>query len=241
MIFFFSSWSGAWATELLIVRGNENYPPNEMMFGNKLVGVHIDMIQEVARQLKWKFEFKSVAWSNAIDMMREGQADAITYVGKTPEREQFIYFDENNILSMVNIHLFARRNRAEKIHFDGNLKALTPYSIAVIEGYSYGLEFDRATFLNKTTVQSMEQLVQWIVSGKADFGIANKAELKTRVMQQLSNVIILKHPVYSSSAYIGFSKKKKHEALAKKFAATLSQFKQSSAYQKILRRYRVQQ
>ncbi len=52
------SISGA-ESDLLVVRGSGEYPPNEMMVDGKLVGFHIDIINEVAGLLNLKVTFKS--------------------------------------------------------------------------------------------------------------------------------------------------------------------------------------
>ncbi len=72
--------------ELLIVCGDENYPPNEMKINGQLVGVHIDLIKEIAAILKIKVVFGRYPWARAVNMLKTGEADAITYFSRNSER-----------------------------------------------------------------------------------------------------------------------------------------------------------
>ncbi|WP_019614869.1 substrate-binding periplasmic protein [Psychromonas ossibalaenae] len=65
---------------LLIVRSARSNPPQEIITSdNKMTGLHIDIIYTIAGILKIKIEFISVPWKRAIRMMKNGEADAITY------------------------------------------------------------------------------------------------------------------------------------------------------------------
>lgn len=55
-------------------------------------GVHIDLVQAADDKLGVSVVFRSYPWKRAMIMLQRGEADANTYMGKTPEREQYGVF-----------------------------------------------------------------------------------------------------------------------------------------------------
>lgn len=96
---------------LTIARGNGQHPPFEVSQQNKLEGFHIDLVRSVAKMADISIRFKSYPWKRALQMVKYGKADAITYVGKTPKREKFIDFDNNNIISSAINHFIVHADR----------------------------------------------------------------------------------------------------------------------------------
>ena len=87
---------------IVVVRGDENYPPNEMLINDKLVGIHIDLTREVAASMNLNINYISVPWKRAVRLVQKGSVDAISYLDKTPEREEFAIFNDGNIISSYN-------------------------------------------------------------------------------------------------------------------------------------------
>ncbi len=225
--------------ELLVVRGNGNYPPYEMILNDKLVGIHIDLVYEIASQINLKITFESVPWARAILMLQWGDADAITFIGKNQQREAFVHYFEGNILSFAQHTLFVSKRREKKIQYTGNLQLLKPYSFVTLIGFSYGELFDKANYLDKQKVNHMEQMVQMILKNRGDIGIVNIDELKYsyKGSKILEKITFLHPPIAKTPVYIGFSKEKSHGQLAKIFAQKMNDFKKSKKYLKLLKKY----
>jgi ABC-type amino acid transport substrate-binding protein len=77
------------AAELLILRGNENYPPDEMHVDGVLTVFHIELIQNAAQLIPLTIKFESIPWRRAIQMLKNGEGDALSYASKNPAREKY--------------------------------------------------------------------------------------------------------------------------------------------------------
>ncbi len=85
----------------MVTRGGDGfYPPYDMVIDNTLTGFHIDLINAVADQLQITITFETYPWKRAVEMLKNGKVDAVTYMSKTAEREQFGYFFDGNVLSV---------------------------------------------------------------------------------------------------------------------------------------------
>ncbi len=232
----------AWAkeiNELLIVRGDNQYPPYEMIIDNKLVGFHIDIVTEIALILKIKITYESIPWKRAILMLKYGEADAITYISKTLERENFIYFYKGNILSETKSAFIALKDKEKEIEYTGNHEDLRSYTILVLRGFHYGKSFDKIRFKKKYKMNNWERLPKLIMSKKYDLAIVDVQNFIHTYNQTdfYKETTFLHPPVSTLSYYIGFSKAKGHEQLAKKFSKTLELFKKTAKYDSLLKKY----
>ncbi len=226
------------AKELLVVRTNENYPPYEMIINSKLTGLHIDLVYAVAKRMGINVTFKSVPWKRALKMMEKGEADAVSYVGYTPERKKFLYFDDGNVLSSSNYGFIILKNRIEEINYNGDLQKMRAYKIGVQAGYSYSISFDQAEYLKKYDAQTIKQLVKMLKSGKIDLAVVDEpAYLLNRQKESWSGVTFLKHIISHRDYFVAFAKVKKLKALAGKFSKEMISFKQTDEYRKILAKY----
>lgn len=54
-----------------------------MVVDGVLTGFHIELVQEAARYIDLDVRFESLPWNRDIEMLKKGDADAITYMAKT--------------------------------------------------------------------------------------------------------------------------------------------------------------
>ena len=137
------------AEDLIILRGNIDYPPDEMHIDGLLTGFNIELIQLVAASIPLSIEFQSFPWKRAVNMLKNGEGDAISYLSKTPAREKFALFLEGNIQTETNYHFVINSARKEEIQYNGTLKDLADYSIGIQRGYDYGKQFNQEKSLKK--------------------------------------------------------------------------------------------
>ena len=139
-------------TTVSIVRGDGDYFPKEYVEDAELKGLHIELIQAVAKDLDVHVIFKSLPWKRAIQELKKGNFDAITYMSRSDERDLFAWFLKGNIISSSQVFPVILAERKAEIEFDGSLESLRPYLIAVGDGYKYGEPFDSATPIIKIRV-----------------------------------------------------------------------------------------
>ncbi len=232
--------SSLMAEELLIARVDANYAPYEMTIDGKLTGLHIDLVYAVAKRLAIDIKFKSLPWKNAINRVEKGSADAITYIGKTPEREKFLYYNDDNILSSSAYGFIILKNRAGEISYSGDFQDLKDFKIGIQAGYSYGAQFDEADYLKKREVKMADQILKMLVSKRIDLAVIDEPEyLQNRNNEKWSEVTFLKPDIIKRDFYIGFSKAKKLQEITNMFAKEMAAFKQTDEYQNILTKYKL--
>ena len=229
---------------IVMERGNGEYFPNEMMTNdNQLTGVHIEIIRAVAKLLKIRIEIKSLPWNRALHLMEKGKADAITHIGKTPEREKFAIFHDRNILSITRNGFFILKENSAEFNFTGDLQQLRGYRIGVLNGYSYGDLFDGADYLIKDTSTDTEELLfDKLIHGRFSVAISNVDQIYyIAKRKKIGNKITFLQPYLQSvDQYIAFSKSRHHQQLDREFVETLTRFKTTQEYRQILTRYGVQ-
>jgi polar amino acid transport system substrate-binding protein len=228
--------------KIVIVRGGGNYPPFEMMtFDNQLTGVHIDIIRAVAKLTHTNIEIKSLPWNRALHLLSIGKADAITYIGKTAAREKFAIFHEGNTLSTAKNAFFTlKKNLPECNVYTGNLMQFKGNRIGIINGYSYGEEFDNANYLTKDDGANTEKLLfEKLIKGRFLIGIANLNTIKYIAKNEnlMDKIVFFKPYMQEIKQYIAFAKSDRHEQIAQKFASALTVFKTTPEYYKILTKY----
>lgn len=92
--------------KLTISRGDANIPPFEYIGDNGVTGIHIKMVNAVAEKIGYQVNWERTEWKRALIKVKAGSADAVTYVSRTSEREEYMTFLRKNILSKTKYHLF---------------------------------------------------------------------------------------------------------------------------------------
>jgi len=229
--------------EILVVRGDGNYSPYEMQEGSKLSGFHIELIETVANRLSIKVRFESYPWKRALTMVKQGKADAISFVGKNIDRSQYIYFTPGNELSFAYSGLVVLTSRKSEFHFNGRqLANLKHFKFGHNLGFIYGDYYDKAQ-LDKSPFNSNEQLFNMLRIKRIDIAMMNAGEFNHRLSvnnKTIKKLIMLDKKVAIAS-YIGFSKVKKHQALALKFAKAMMIFKRSLALLVLMKKYQLEE
>ncbi|WP_052772030.1 substrate-binding periplasmic protein [Vibrio mexicanus] len=188
-------------TDLVIARGDGNWPPYEMEVDGQLTGFHIELIRKVASNLGASISFQSLPWKRAVKMVEAGQISAISYIAKTPEREQFVYYSESNILSGTHHYLVKHKDR-EDIVYDGKIEQLAPHSVVYISGFTLGKDFDESTSINKVEVSSSKRVIELIAKQRHDIGVVSIEDIEEMQHQGLLDEIEVMAPPYIRQSFI---------------------------------------
>ncbi len=229
----------AWAqSEVTIVRGDENYPPYEMMVDGKLTGLHTDLVNAVAAKIGAKVTWKSVPWKRALTMVETGAADGVTYIAKSPEREAWAIFIEDNLLSSTKINFIVLKENVGKVNYDGNLaKFLETHTPIMIRGFAFGSDLiDKG---KKIETDNAEQLVKMLKAKRSDIGLINWSDFvgAFKDKPEMKEIAPLSPPASETKNCIAFSKAKKDEDLAKRFGVAMKAFKKTPEYKALLKHY----
>ncbi len=107
------TWQGALAQAPLVFLGDHNLPPYEFLENGEPRGANVEIAMAVGRILGRPTEVRLIDWSNAQELLLSGQADALTLLGRTPEREQRFRFSAPTV--PVSFALFVRADEAPLI------------------------------------------------------------------------------------------------------------------------------
>jgi polar amino acid transport system substrate-binding protein len=231
---------GAQQRILELVRGDDDYPPYEMVSQGKPTGFHVEMAEAAAQSLGLQVHWRSLPWKRALMLVETGQADAVTYISRTPEREAWAIFVEGNLLSTAEIRFIARKDEAVRMAFNGDVAAfLAQHSLVAVRGFQFGqAEIDRA---KRIEASSMDDLMRRLLAGHASVAAVNWTDFTAAYQgrAEFASVNSLQPPIASSRNYIAFSSARGHAALAQRFAEALTRYRQSKAYAQLLKKYQL--
>ena len=208
----------------------------------QLGGFHIELIRHVAQKIGWEVKFLSFPWKRALHSVQSGDYIALTYLGFTTERAKDFIFLDGNIISYITDTFIAPKGNPGKVAFSGDINSLTHMSVGYLRGFSHGDAFDKATFKRKVEVNEMSQLLSMVGTRRLDLGVVDSINLVTKVKRQgiekeFASIELLKPHLGIRKVYIAFSVKKNALKQAQNFAAGLSEFKKTSTYQQLKKKY----
>ncbi len=216
-----------------------NYPPYHYMENNSPSGIAVEIANRVALSLGIKIKYQLLPWSRCLMYAKSGKVDAILFIFKKKEREDFLYYHKENLIAHEVNALYALNNK--DISFNGDIENdLKSYTIGIIQDFSYGNTFDNASkTLTLDTVTDAPKLLKKLILGRNDCILYNTllTNWYSRKMGIQGKIKRIDPPVSIEPGYIAFSKKAETEVLSKQFAVGMSLFKQSDQYAQVLEKY----
>jgi polar amino acid transport system substrate-binding protein len=216
------------------------YYPYQYEENGELKGFVAAIVKEAFRRMGQPVSIKLYPFPRAHKMVRNGDADGIFTVAKTPERETFANFHPD-VLIWQTMALFVKAD--SPLGFDGDFNKLRDYRIGVIYKYRYGHVFDdvvdNGTLRNIKPANSAESNVKMLVAGRLDYWMSNR-ELAAFVLNKLKlteAVRELKPSVETLPTYLMFSKKRNTAALSRRFGEELRKMRADGSYDKIVADY----
>ena len=226
---------------LLILRADGNWPPFEFATEpGEFTGIHIDILNAVSKRTNIPIKIKSVPWNRAIKLLKKGGADALLFVRKTSDREQFLIFYDEAVLSQTSKSVIVRADRSDEIKFNGTVLSLEPYIIGVMSGFRYGYEIDTADYLKRDISANDEgMLIKKLIDKRIDVAIGNEQSLfflakKMGTQDQLKSLGMVSGIV---DAYIAVSRKSSKPDQIKRIVLEIASFKNTDEYQQLLKKY----
>lgn len=189
------------AQELVIVC--EEYPPYEFLEDGQPRGLCVELVQEACQRLGREPVFRFMAWTQALEQVRTGQAQAIMSLSRTPEREALLVFPTRP-LAEERVATMVRKGSGVRVRGVSDLVGLR---VGVNAGYVYGPLIDDFQGLNKVVAASLGDLLQDLATGKSDAALGNELTL-IQVARQLKLLpkLELQRTIYAAPLFIGFAK-----------------------------------
>jgi polar amino acid transport system substrate-binding protein len=223
----------------IVVGYHEDFPPYAYHENGKLAGIFPEMVKKAVAKMGIRAEFRKLPWRRLLRGAEVGDLDAIMPLFKTEEREKFLLYPPNGI-AVGESYFFALNN--SNIRYNDELENLKGLRIGVVNGYSYGEDFDNAGFLTKDVTPSDEQLVEKLLSGRCDVA-AGPMEVVRYYAEKIQpgaskRIKIIAPPFAGKIIYVAFSKAKNDRELVTAFSNAVQKVRKEGTHQKILEKYK---
>lgn len=222
----------------LNIARQENYPPYIYQENGDLVGVCIDLANAAFSTLGITVTYTEYPFVRMLKKAEWGQVDGVMMVFRTKEREDYLFYPEENLFYEHN-SFFTKQTTV--VNYFGQLESLAPYPIGVVLGFSYGEAFDQASFIKREQASNHELLLRQLRGGRFKVGLGNKYVVQFYADKIGFNdgITFLEPNVFDQEPlYLAFSKSKpEYEQLAIQFSLALEQIKASGEYDAILAKY----
>lgn len=216
------------------------YYPYQYAEEGELKGFVATIVKEAFKRMDQPMNIKLYPFPRAHKMVRNGDADGIFTVARTPERETFCYYPQE-VLVWQTMALFVQVD--SPLAFDGDFNKLRDYRLGVIYKYRYGKVFDdvvdNGTLRNINPTNSAESNAKMLVAGRIDYWMSNR-ELAAFVLNKLNlseAVRELEPAVQTLPTYLMFSKKRNTAALSQRFGEELRKMRADGSYDRIITDY----
>ena len=207
----------------------DDYPPFQYMENGELKGLSVEITQAVFQRMGYSVTINIYPWARALDMVKKGETDGIFLIYKNPEREMLWldYPEEPVLLDMQSMDTLTDSN----INYQGDLTALTPYTIGTMRDYDYGPDFMTA-IQNRTlrvepasnNMHNLDKLLTGHIDIMADSWYVTRYNAKRRGVSD--KIKTLKPLIRQPPIYLAFSKKRSFEAdFLKRYNQTLLELK----------------
>ena len=239
IFFYFILISACFAREVVIGKGEGDSPPYYFIEDNKLVGICPDVISEAALAVGIQVVFSEYPWKRMMFLAEKGEIDGVMPVYKTEEREKFLFFIPTP-LAFDPFGFFTHKDSPLK-NYSGKLQEFKDTKIGVITGFSYGKEFDEATYLEREPAKDEESLIRKFKGKRFEVGIGNPYVLGYYAEKfGIANDMVFLDPMVSKEPlFFALSKKKDHQILSEQLDKAIQEIKTTGKYREILNRYKV--
>ncbi len=158
-----------------------NHAPFEFIRKKHLSGMNVELAQWMAADMGFKIRFETAPLTEALEMLRSGQVDAMTSLFHTRTRDS--EFDFSTTLKLTPITIFVRSDRDDI----ADIHDLEGLRVAIM-GSSHALEILQRRNVTCQTrfMPTMEECIALVVSGKVDAMVGNE--------------LVTQHDLYSSGS-----------------------------------------
>lgn len=213
--------------------------PYSIIAANKVTGISIDLIQEIARRLNKSVRIDILPWARALLECERGTADVILNVVRTPEREQFLNYLPTAVTWEEAVFIVPQES---ELRFDGSLDALRGQVIGASRGFRFGDPVDHAFasgLLRREDHDTVTIMLKKLSVGHLQIGVVDKAlgAYEIRQLGLSEQLKILQPAMTHVPSYFAVSKKGKAATWAPEFDRVLKQIIKDGSYAKIRARY----
>lgn len=203
-------------------------------------GIGVELIQELFKRLKIKPEISLYPFKRVLQNLKTGKVDGSWLITKNAQRERLANFSDILLTDSYQIYTNKKiKNDFEWHHW----KDLHDYSIGLVDGFDYGLNFRLAeqTFgYNTYTATNDFQLIRMLLLDRVDLIILNRTVAQAMQAQHYAFRNKLHQadtPINQTDFYVLISKKSSFTFLMPEVNRTIRSMKKDGSIDRILNQY----
>ena len=228
---------GAQAQQTLVVAFSEAPPWKILSPRQEYTGIDMDILQRLATKHDLRLVVKPAPLARCLAMLKSGDADVVSNLMRTPDREGYIHYLEVPYQTRTDKVFYLQADNPRQIQSYEELYGL---SIGVKRGAKYGSRFDGDSRLYKESAVSGLMNLKKLAAGRLDAVISTESEgdylIKSRHWQHKFKKAALRFDE-PRDVYFGLSRRSKLLSLAGSFEVDLRQLLQSGQLEQIKARY----
>lgn len=222
-------------------------PPLAYEQNGKVIGLAADMVREGLKRMGYEADISIVPWKRAVFMTRFGEADAIFYAVKKPEREAWFHYPDEPLVQETTVLM---KRIGNNFGWTSEQRDFSGLRLGVGRGYYYGPKLKR--FLEDTSFKVVEEATSFdlnfakLAEGRLDIFLADLhvAEYFMRensvrdVAEIVTNADGIPYVLDSVNSYLAFSRRTMSLEVTEKFSETLKGMRQEGVTEQIIKKYR---
>jgi polar amino acid transport system substrate-binding protein len=238
-LLFMLSSNMTFAEKIVLVAAEKSIPTSYIENGEQS-GILIDVINEAFNRAGYSVEIFLMPWARCLREVENGTVDGIFSVYKTAERQEFLTYADEVLISQVQAFFVAVDST---ITFDGDLQKLANKSIGIINQTSYGPKLDATledgVFNWVSQAQSSESTVRKLLAGRIDLipSYRHVALSTAKALGARNKIKQLSPDIEAIPSFLAFSQRKDFSNIITDFNSALASMKKDGTYDVIFNKY----
>jgi len=214
--------------------------PTAYFVDGQLTGILVDVIHEAFSRAGYSVTIRLEPWARCIEDAHEGRVDGIFSIFRTPERQVFLDYTSQPIITQVVSFFTLKRT---PISFDGNFASVSRSAIGIINQTSYGPRLDEALkqgfFAKQILAYSAENNVKMLLLGRVDIipSYRHVVLFTAKSLGALDQIQELSPKVDSIPSYLAFNRKNDYSIVMADYDKALKSMQQDGSYDRIFDKY----
>lgn len=235
-----TAWAAPSAKKGPLVLVAANSMPTAYFVNGQLTGVLVDVVSEAFLRAGYAVTIKLEPWARCIEDARNGEVDGIFSIFKTPERQIFLDYTSQPIITQTVSFFVLKKS---PVSFDGNFASISSHSIGLINQTSYGPRLDEAlkksVFTKQDQANSAESAVRMLLAGHVEVIPSYRyvALFTAKSVSAQDQIRELSPAVESIPSYLAFNRKRDYRVVMADYEKALKSMQQDGTYERIFDRY----